>query len=168
MKTLKRLFAAVALLFVVSVQFANAQSLEDQWRAFFRSDDNLPYRTICRLAHPTNDFVSGSLYLDQNNYIIVTIYSEDSDGSYTLKVRLHFSSNGRPRFDSITKISDNDFPSAWFAARLIKMAADDIFEDYHSETLTLIEDMYGQRLRDMNPQELTLAALTLLLWGYGG
>lgn len=162
MKTFKKFFAVTILLFTATVQFANAQSLESQYRAFFSSDDNLPYRTICRLAHPTNEFVSGSLYLDGYD-IIVTIRSRDDSGSYTLKVRLHKSGD---RFDSISKISDDDFPSAWFATNLIKMAANDIFEDYSSETLARIESIYGQRLRDMDAKQMTLAALTLLLWGY--
>lgn len=162
MKTTMRFFAAMLLLFVMSIQSVGAQSIESQMISFFSSNNNLPYRTICRLAHPTNTFVSGSLYMIDND-IYVTINSEDSDGDYTLKIRIHKSGS---RFDYIEKISDNDFPSAWTVTNILSIVANDIFKDYHSDTIAMIEDLYGERLRDMNAKQMTLAALTLLLWKY--
>ena len=158
MKQLRKFFTLTLLLFTVSIQFAAAQSIESQWRDFFNAKNQLAYRTICRLAHPTNTFVSGSMYID-GGYFIVTIHSED----YTLKVRLHKSND---RFDSIEKISDNDWAPTWVFSNIIKSFANDMYENYHSDVIARIERMYGQRLYDMNAKQMTLAALTLQLWVY--
>ena len=164
MKTLGKVLAVIALLFTASVLTANAQSMESQWRNFFSSSNNLPYRTICRLAHPSNTFDSGSLYMEGNK-IIVTIYSHDSDGRYTLKVRLHATDG---YFDSIVKISDNDFPPAWWASDIMKVVLNELFTNVSIDLIARLEEFYGQRLRDMDAKEMTLAALTILLFKYPG
>lgn len=158
MKHLRRIFTLTLLLFTVSIQFATAQSIESQWRDFFYSKNQLAYRTICRLAHPFNTYVSGSMYMD-GSYFIVTVNSE----KYTIRVRIHKSGD---RFDSIETLSDTDWAPAWVASNLIKSFANDMYENYHSDVIARVERIYGQRLYDMNAKQMCLAVLTLHLWTY--
>lgn len=163
MKKLKRIIAVTLLLFVASIQFVNAQSRESEMQRFFSSDSNLPYRVICRLAHPTNTFKGGSCSVYGDN-VEITIRGEGWFGDiYRLKIRLHQSGN---RFDELNVISDEDPISPFMLSEVAKNYANDIYRDYHSDTIAMIEYVYGQRLRDMNARQMCLAVLTLLFWSY--
>lgn len=155
---MKRVLAIVCLVISLGVFQGHGKSFED----FFSSTNNLPYRTLLRFAHPTSTFVSGYCY-EYDDYIKVSIYSISEGTKYNTIIRLYLKNGIFSRL--VVQECTDAFP-CFLAADFYKIALEDIFSDYQSDTLKYLERLYGKRLSDMDAKEVCTVALSLLLLSY--
>ena len=154
MKRAKHFLAVTLIFLVASVQCTLASS---SLSSFLYYNKYEVFKTISYFAHPGNDFQYATYYVD-GNYIYATIYSTGkfSGWDYTLDLVIHKSG----KFDYLEVISDTDIAPAFLVSNLIKSYLDRLFEDRHSEFLSYVERLYGQRLYDMYAEDMCLAYLS--------
>ena len=159
MKRAKRFFAVTLVLVVASVQCALAGGSLSNFLYYNKND---VFKTVSRIAHPGNNFqyASYNIYGDD---IYATIHSKGkfSGWDYTMEVRIHKSGS---KFDYLEVISDDDIAPAFMFSDFAKGLLNELFKDYHSRFLSFVENMYGERLYDMNARRMCLAYLSFKYW----
>ena len=154
MNTTMKYLTAILVLFIMSLQPAEAQS---RMNRFFAYNDCDAYWWVSKLAHPTNEFKSGYCE-DYGDYVDITVCSK----KHTTKIRFYKSDT---RFYNLEVVSDTDWFDAFEACNLMKDTAIDYLRDKNSDTIRDIENIFGS-LNRLSCRQMCLAMLTYKLWRY--
>ena len=158
MKTMMKYLAVVIVLFTMSIQPIEAQS---RLNRFFAYVDCSAYYWVSKLAHPTNEFRSG--YCDDyGDYVDVTVCSK----VHTTKIRFYKNSSCFYRLEVLSD-TDNFWVGTFEACNIIKNTVVNYLRDANPETVSNIEDIFGN-LNNMDCRQLCLALLTYKLWRFPG
>lgn len=158
MKRARQFFAITLILVVANVQYALAGGVSN----FLSNNGYDFFKTVSLVAHPGNNFQRATYNVD-GDCIHATIYSTGkwSGWSYTMKVNIYKSGY---KFNYLEVVDDNDIATAFEAANRAKGIINDLFQYNHSELLSFAENMYGERLYDMNAKRMCLACLSFMYW----
>lgn len=162
MKHLKSYFVLLISLFIVGVQNSQADDLHYDMKAFLKSKDSLPYRTICKLARPGCEFINGKIFDlrgDENNVlneVDLAIYTDD----VTLHIGLRIEKN---RFVEIKDLSNT---ANWAVSSHLESFINEMVKMFSQDKIKWIERKIGVPLNEMDAKQLCLASLTLQLWTF--
>lgn len=156
---MKRVLAIVCLVISLGVLQGYCKSYE----SFFSSNNEYPYRTILRFAHPTNTYLSGYCY-EYDNYVKVSIWSKDGNKKHNTIIKLYTGDYGI--FTSLHVVECTDSWPCFLAASIGKGIAQEILRDFQSDTIEFLERLYGKRVRDMDVEEICTLYLSLMYLSY--
>lgn len=134
------------IILLLSFNFFSAQSMSDYFK--YKGVKN-----IAELAHPSNNFKTGS-YKIYNDRVWIKIYY--LEGYYT---ELNLRKVGG-FFTNIEIINDNDWVSPFTAIQIIKNLAYEAFKENSSEA-TEFERKLGKTIYEMTASELVCFIITL-------
>lgn len=148
--------AATALLFTAGVASVSAQSMV----AFFDYNESEALKAISLAAHPSNDFIYGTVFPGKE-YVEIWITTE---GWILSEIKTKFKLYKKGAFFThIEVFSDDDPYPAFRASNDFKNFVLDMLEDAYPDTIDEIEDFYGEDLYDLTAQQLCCAYLSYLL-----
>lgn len=148
MRQKKKYFIPFWFLLSFIFHSVNAQNLEH----YFKSKG---VESVARLAHPTNNFQTGS-YKIYDNFILVDIKYVN----YTTRLKIY---NSGDFLTDIQVIEDNDMVSPFLAIELIKeIYINTVREERVGKNIILrLEDVLNKAISDMSGSELACVILTL-------
>lgn len=157
---LKYYVFAVVFVFM-GLQTANARtSLGSELNYGLSLNNNRGYKWICRFAHPTNSFKSGSCEVVGNN-IVITICSK----SHTTKIGVR---NNGVAFDDIWVVDDDDTPVAFEAADnliyVVRNGVKYLWQWLRKDQISRIEEMFMTGLDNINAKQACLAMINHFWW----
>lgn len=157
---MKRVLAVVCLVISLGVLQGHGKSFE----GFFRSNNNYPYRTLLKCAHPMNNFVSGECYVYED-YIKLFLWSRGglSEKLYKTDIKLYLKHSV---FSRLVVTYDTDPAPAFLVAAVGKEILAYILRDFQSDTVEYLEKLYGKRIRNMDVEEICTLYLSLMLLSY--
>lgn len=148
MRQKKKYFIPFWFLLSFIFHSVNAQNLEH----YFKSKG---VESVARLAHPTNNFQTGS-YKIYDNFILVDIKYVN----YTTRLKINKTGNF---LTEIQVIEDNDMVSPFLAIELIKdIYTNTVRDERVGENIILrLEDVFNKGISDLSGSELACVILTL-------